>query len=50
VLPLPKSKILHRIEENATIFDFELSKEDMATVKVLPYWGSSVMNPDEVPF
>jgi diketogulonate reductase-like aldo/keto reductase len=50
VLPLPKSITPSRIEENARIFDFEISKEDMVEMNALPYMGGSGMSPDEVPF
>ena len=50
VLPLPKSVTLSRIKENTMVFDFEISKEDMQAIDVLPYIGGSGLNPDEVSF
>jgi diketogulonate reductase-like aldo/keto reductase len=35
VVTIPKSTNARRIEENATIFDFELSEEDMKTINAL---------------
>ena len=37
VVPLPKSITPSRIEENAAIFDFEISEEDMKEINDLPY-------------
>ena len=50
ILPLPKSVTESRIRENAEIFDFELSKEEMATIDRLPYIGGSGLDPDKVDF
>ena len=49
-LPLPKSVNEERIIANADIFDFEISKEDMATINNMPYAGGSGHDPDTVPF
>ncbi|MDR1460720.1 MAG: aldo/keto reductase [Campylobacteraceae bacterium] len=35
IVPIPKSLHVERIKENAAIFDFELSKEDMMTIDAL---------------
>ena len=50
VLPLPKSVTPSRIKENARVFDFNISQEDMAALNALPYLVGSGLNPDSVPF
>ncbi|MCC8097041.1 MAG: aldo/keto reductase [Eubacterium sp.] len=50
VIPLPKSITPSRIAENADIFDFTVSKEDMETINAMPYFGGSGLHPDEVDF
>lgn len=50
VLPLPKSVHSDRMVQNAQIFDFELSDEDMKTISELPNLGGQCKDPDEVDF
>ncbi len=49
-LPLPKTATPSRVEENADIFDFELSKEDMKQIDGLEGQAGSMWNPDEIDF
>jgi len=50
ILPLPKSVTPARIEENARVFDFTISQEDMDTISAMPPFGGSGLHPDEVEF
>ena len=48
VIPLPKSVKPERMDENADVFDFELSSDDMAAIDEIPPYGNSGHSPDEV--
>jgi len=50
ILPLPKSVTPSRIEENANVFDFIISNEDMTTINKMPSFGGSGLHPDHVDF
>ena len=50
VLPLPKSVTPSRIRENARVFDFEISCEDMELINDMPEFGGSGLHPDTVRF
>ena len=47
-LPLPKSVTASRIKENADIFDFDLTEEDIAFIDSLHGKAGLARNPDEV--
>ena len=48
VVTIPKSTTLTRIKENADIFNFEISEEDMKKIETLNNGFRIGMNPDEV--
>ena len=48
-LPLPKSVTPSRIEENAALFDFNLSEEDVREIAGMEDPGET-KDPDTVPF
>lgn len=48
VVPLPKSITPARIEENAKVFDFVISEEDMVLINEMEYCGGSGLDPDVV--
>ncbi len=50
VLPLPKSVTPSRIVENADVFDFIISDEDMAFINSMKQFGFSGNDPDKVKF
>lgn len=47
-LPLPKSVTQQRIEQNADVFHFEISAEDMRLLNAMPYIGGLNIDPDEL--
>ncbi len=49
VLPMPKSNHADRIAQNAQVFDFELSQEDMTAIMTMPPLGYSTFHPTEAP-
>lgn len=49
-LPLPKSVTPSRIAENADIFNFTISQEDMEAINNMPPFGISGLHPDKVKF
>ena len=49
-LPLPKTSTIERMKENADIFDFELSLDDIEAMKALEMYGLTGAHPDSAPF
>ena len=49
VLPLPKSTNCERIRQNAEVFDFAISKEDMQILLNYPLLGYSGYAPEDAP-
>lgn len=49
-LPLPKTTSKERMLENADIFDFEISPEDLEAMKELEALGMIGQHPDHIPF
>ena len=49
-LPLPKSVNANRIRENAEIFDFTLTPEDVAAIGAMKDCCGESRDPDTVPF
>lgn len=49
-LPLPKTTSRKRMLENADIFDFELTTEDLELMKELEAYGLTGPHPDSAPF
>ncbi len=47
IVPLPKSVNPERILQNAQVFDFEISADDMATIDAIPPYGNSGHGPDD---
>lgn len=47
-LPLPKTSTFERVEENANIFDFELSPEDMKIIDSFEGQAGRMRDPDEI--
>ncbi|MDN6195519.1 MAG: aldo/keto reductase [Atopostipes suicloacalis] len=45
-LPLPKTETMSRVAENADLFDFELSKEDMETIDSVKGMAGEAQDPD----
>ncbi len=50
VIALPKSATAGRIHENKDVFDFEISEEDMQTIKGMPGFGGSGLDSDCINF
>lgn len=46
VIPLPKSQNEERMKQNLSLFDFEISKEDMETINNMKFFAGSNMDPN----
>lgn len=49
ILPLPKSTNVTRIAQNAEVFDFTITDEDMQTLLQMPLLGFSGFSPENAP-
>lgn len=49
-LPLPKTSTIERVSENAKLFDFDITDEDMERINKLTGQAGQASNPDEVEF
>lgn len=47
IIPLPKTMSEDRMKENLSVFDFEISKEDMDKLNSMEECGSSGLHPDK---
>lgn len=50
LLPLPKSVTPERIKQNADVFSFDISADDMNKIDNMAYCGGSGLNPDDIDF